>query len=1029
MLGIFNRTLHVVMRVLLCGWLCMCCITLQAQHHAFFDHIWQREGLSQSQVICLTQDSDGFIWIGTQDGLNRYDGSQMKTFHFEPFNNASLSDDYIRQLQCDGDSLLWINSEGQLDVMNYRTEKITHIDFPEPPKLIRTWITGKQVYAWTGTDIARVTRKGNKGTLFTYEIDIDSAKRKEFFVHSICNDPHENLLAATSKGLFILPKGQRKFIPYSSHYVLSSLFSRPIRSLFVKNDILFFSSRCSYYIFNTQTGKTDSISTGILPTGFITASGMDRYGQVWIGTNGNGLYCLSPKNNTWTQTHYHDNQTQFGLTCNYITSIYCSSIKNLDQVWIGSRDAGLYAFNPYKNAFKLYSAFTNNPHGNFFGVVKDREGNIWTGNQEGVYRIDPLKGHSYFLTVEEKVKTERPFESIYCDKNDQVWIGHADALYRIDKNSNKFIMEWKLFPSIPFNEVIRIYELDSVNLLLGTRQGYAIYNTKSKKGELISEITINGKSQKIGSVGAIVKDNKGNLWIGTNDGLFFSDVTGKKNQLFTYQSGNRKSLLTPWILDLRIHPDGKIYTSTSKGISAMDPQKSFGEFIQFNHHEGLKSRFIYGMLIDKSGKLWMPTNAGISVFDPANGSFRTYHSYQGVQLTEFNSGGFYQAHDGELLFAGIGGVIGIYPESIKEKAPETKVYLQSIRMNGKPVTATANTTWAYYENNLAFRFSVLDFYSASDVTLKYRLNGNRNEWITLGNSRILSLANLAAGKYTLEVVGVNADGVVSKEPFSFSFIISPPFWNTGWFYGLMILLFLLLVYIAYRARLKRKLNLYREIQKAREQESEKSRKAAALDLHDEFGNGLTRISMLTEMVKTKTTQSQAEQLKLLDVISEHSQRLYQGTKDFIWSINPGNDNVYEVVIRIKDHADELLYDSGLKFDVEGLHESLKQHRFDPSAGRNLAMIFQEALYNTVKHAGAKTVQLKVEEKPTGLVISLSDDGKGFELKNHANNFGLGNMKQRAGRIGAGIEVISELNKGCEIRVTLPLRTYEKNSSH
>src|SRR5688572_657076 len=107
------------MRVLLCGWLCICGLTLQAQHHAFFDHIWQREGLSQSQVLCLTQDSEGFVWIGTQDGLNRYDGSQMKTFRFEPFNKSSLSDDYIWSIQSDNDSLLWISSEGKLDVMNY----------------------------------------------------------------------------------------------------------------------------------------------------------------------------------------------------------------------------------------------------------------------------------------------------------------------------------------------------------------------------------------------------------------------------------------------------------------------------------------------------------------------------------------------------------------------------------------------------------------------------------------------------------------------------------------------------------------------------------------------------------------------------------------------------------------------------------------------------------------------------------------------------------------------------------------------
>jgi signal transduction histidine kinase len=209
------------------------------------------------------------------------------------------------------------------------------------------------------------------------------------------------------------------------------------------------------------------------------------------------------------------------------------------------------------------------------------------------------------------------------------------------------------------------------------------------------------------------------------------------------------------------------------------------------------------------------------------------------------------------------------------------------------------------------------------------------------------------------------------------------------------------------------------VEDIRKEENEKVRKAAALDLHDEFGNGLTRISMLVEMARIKLPKENVEANQLLDVITQNSSRLYQGTKDFIWSINPGNDNLYEIIIRVKDFGDELFYGTGCSFEVVGLKDEFRQIRQLPGSGRNIAMLFKEALSNILKHAKATKVRLSVSEEDDTVLVRLKDNGKGFEIKNKKNSFGLSNMNQRAARIGGVLQVNSEDGFGTEIVLTLP----------
>jgi signal transduction histidine kinase len=236
---------------------------------------------------------------------------------------------------------------------------------------------------------------------------------------------------------------------------------------------------------------------------------------------------------------------------------------------------------------------------------------------------------------------------------------------------------------------------------------------------------------------------------------------------------------------------------------------------------------------------------------------------------------------------------------------------------------------------------------------------------------------------------------------------------------------IILIILVYRYRLHSKLAREKEINRIRQEENEQVRKAAALDLHDEFGNGLTRISVLTETLKIKIPREDPEILRSLDTITENCSRLYHGTKDFIWSIHPGNDNLYEIVIRLKDFGDELFYGAGIDFEVTGLEDEFKTFRQQPATGRHITMIMKEALSNVLKHSKATQVKLSVIKKGNIISIRLKDNGRGFSASHGKNGFGISNMRQRANKAALDFSIVSEEETGTTILLST---TYVKTNS-
>ena len=1012
-------------------WLALLTIVIRAQDHGFFNQVWLEQGLSQSSISSILQDKKGFLWFGTQDGLNRYDGRIIDQYNFKPFDSKTISGDDIFSF-CSDNTNLWTLSAGGLDKMDLNTSVVTHFkedlkNEEKPTSLYKIWFVNNMLILYTAKGLSQIDIS-NKNTFSIRPFGFEEKEKTELrtITYSVCNDADNNLYAATNKGVFVHDKKGNTFKALLDFYSLSKTkYGNPIEcnTVLTKNNFIYFSISNSYFSYDAQNNKLKTVTLSNSQTAVITHALIDNQGKIWLGTN-SGLYRLGSVNNDSLyidKSFYKNPNNRFGLQSNDITSLYQNPDSKDDIVWIGTRDAGAFNYSYSKNSFSMASAMLSNNDLNFFATVKDKDGIIWAGINYGLGRLDRKNKTFNIIDLSSHLlKSNRFIEALYCDDNNNIWTAFGNTLYKVDKKTNTLKTILDPLSSNKRNHIVRIVKYTKDELILCTWQGIVIYNTVTGIAKTISEIEVNNEKQKIESPSCFYIDTKNNWWIGTTKGLFCINAITNVNKFYSNNVTDTNSLVFNRIMDINETTKGEIIVATTKGLSILKNPEGKGTFKNFYFVKGLSNSFIYGLLRDNKGSFWMTTNFGISVFDPETQEFKSYSASDGVCINEFNSSGFHKAYDGELLFGGIGGLVSIYPDKqiINKNTPD--IFLKSLRIdNFKDSISTTNNVplnLSYSQNKLYFIFSVPDFSGADNINLFYRLQPSSNIWTKVNPSQIFSLAfaNLAPGNYHLEVKAVNTEGMESV-PFTFSFLISPPFWNTGWFLLLIIAFVVLATWAVYRIRLRNKIAHLKEVEEIRKEENEKVRKAAALDLHDEFGNGLTRISMLIEMARIHVPKENKEANGILDVISQNTSRLYQGTKDFIWSINPGNDNLYEIIIRIKDFGDELFYGTGCEFEVSGLQEEFKNIKQHPSSGRNIAMIFKEALSNTIKHSKANKVKLTIEPNGVAIAVKLKDNGTGFETKaDTKNSFGLSNMQQRAGKAGATLQITSEKDSGTEI---------------
>jgi ligand-binding sensor domain-containing protein/signal transduction histidine kinase len=981
----------------------------------YFDQLTTYQGLSQSGVNSLLTDEKGFLWIGTQNGLNRYDGQRIKQYKTNPFDSLSLSYDDITCLALASNGLMLVGSRNGLNIYNSATDNFEQLFFEaKDGEKVSQIITGVCVYK---SQFMVSTMSG----LYKIQRNKDGWIKQRLYQKSVLDVQvfqNGNFIASTFNSL-LSGNFNRNFIKNDTLVEIEfSIKSRSIYKQFFrkKEELCFVNGKNLLVVDQYLKIKKEPVE---LPNGTSYIM-FDKSNRLWVGTENKGVFRYKFESNKYTlvDSLQEDLKVSYGLKSNYISYLYQEPDANADVVMLGTRDAGLYFFSAYKNNFRHYESMLlqNNPASaaSVFSIFQEGDHYLWASTYNGLSRIN-LKDKTVKNFFVSGNKPSQLFQHIFQDSKGNIWFGGEQGLFLYNSNKETFTHIPIKGANNPNAEIVRITEDGNGDIVVAAI-GYIAF-LKNNTFKVITDAVINNKSQRLATIGTIRFDKDNNLWIGTTKGLYFYNTATNKFQYFNTNSKNKFSLLSPLVLEIIRDKKDQLWVCSSKGISKVLKQDNKISFINYSTENGLPNDFVYGGTVDENNQLWLSTNKGLSCFNTIKIEFTNYDASDGLGANEFNSGAFYKNNKGELFFGGLGTLISFKPEKLKLNLHLSKVALIGLNQLSNFSYSNKNTLnelrFKPDINDLLFEFASIDFTNPTKNKIAYQISDRGDTWIDLGVKKSINFADLSPGSYLLKVKSANNIGLWNeKQLLVIPFIILPPFYKTFWFYSLLALIVGIIVYILYSYRLRTNINNLMAIEAARADEKDQLRRTAAQDIHDEFGNSLTRISLLADVASKLIPKESLEAREMLNKISESSLNLYNGSKDFVWALNPDNDNFYEVAFRIKDFADDLFHEQNIHFIQNGLTEDFKNIKLNAGYSRQIVLMFKEAISNIAKHAKATEVSLDFGYNKEKVTIQLSDNGVGFDTnKLSGKGNGINNIKHRAQKMGAHISFNTEINKG------------------
>ncbi|MCP4214598.1 MAG: SpoIIE family protein phosphatase [bacterium] len=806
------------------------------------------EGLSQNSVSCIMQDSRGFMWFGTQDGLNKYDGYNFAVYKPQPGTPNSLSHNQVNVIYEDDSGMIWIGTEGGgLNRFDPFTE--TFYRYPVDPKdptnfnigFIRAICQDSTGDLWVGTyggGITRITRtietsgNGREKRKETFEQYKVMEGRRPGMITSIIEDHNKVVWIGTQVvGLFLYHRATNKFIQFrnsskdphslSSNWV-STLYEARGGTLWVGtlggglNRLDKKTGKFSRYQINSKPGPED-----------VTSICEDRSGVLWVGTR-DGLHRFDKRSDRFSCYRRNINDP-YSLKSNSILSLYEDRSRVL---WIGTELGGVSKFDR-ADKFIHYKADRENPNGlsdNFiYALGEDKRGDLWIGTEEhGLDRFNRKKGTVKHYRAEPgntKRLQSNTVSTIYPDREGRLWIGtNGGGLARFNYATESFatyMSERNNRNSLSRDVVLCIFQDLAGTLWLGTDSGgLNKFYPETESFEWFLPEAGNPNSLSDNTVTVIYEDPDapGILWLGTmNGGLTRFDTTQNSFLQIEADADAGDQLSNSCIQAICKDLSGTLWIGTyGGGLNEMIREKGRPTcFRIYTEDDGLANNSIYGILADDNGLLWISTNKGISKFDPRNTTFKNYNVQDGLQGNEFNSGAYYKSQDGELFFGGLNGFNAFYPHMVKDNPHVPPVVITGFKLSNtpvavgprsllpKPILLTDEVTLPYSRNVFTFQFAALDYTIPEKNRYAYKMENFDKDWIyTDANRRFASYSNLQPGAYTFRVKGSNNDGIWNHEGARIRVIIAPPYWATWWFRVAVMLMAFLLAIVFYRRRLK-----------------------------------------------------------------------------------------------------------------------------------------------------------------------------------------------------------------------------------
>jgi len=1000
------------------------------------------DGLSQSVVLDIVQDSKGFIWIATQDGLNRFDGYEFKVYKNNPNDSNTISQNWINTLYLDKDENLWIGTEyGGMNKLELTSGKIS-----------RYLSDSTNLNSITGNTI-RSIKEDNKGNLWIATwgngISLFDKNNDQFssikndpndpnslsndFVRTICVSQNGTIWVGTGNGLNKYDESTNQFERFfHQENNTNSLTENFIVSIYEdSNGKLWVGTRKGLNFLDPVNNSikrfiNDANNKNSFPANIVLDVYEDKNSNIWAATYSTGIIKFNFTNvSDEIQYAIYNNQNTDpkSISGNYVRKIFED---RSGIMWAGTWGAWLNKFNPYGNKFKHIgpnkSQKINVSYPYIRSFLVDKDSNLWVGTHgKGIDVFNKnftLKENKSIKAVDFLGFSENTVFSMYEDSSDIIWIATDDGLYRYspqNKNISKIV--FKGFDVAAVNKKLRIKQILSYkeNLLFATSDGIAHYDPKNNLLRYCTEFWEyeNEIIKKAVNFMEFGKDK--NLWVATAfDGLYEIELDKSNDDFipvnltaYTSEASAIYKLSDNKINHLCISKNGIIWIGSNQGLNRLDPET--GEIKYYLEENGLANNLIYGIIEDDFGNLWISTNNGLSKSFLENGKrvFKNYTERDGLQSNEFNQASCYKSDDGTIYFGGINGFNYFKPQDIKENQNLPQVEITKIKVLENEINPSQleNNVLgvSYSENILSFTFAALEFTDPVRNLFKYLLEGFHDEWIDAGNFRYATFTNLDPGEYKLKVIASNNDGVWNNNPAVLSIIVNPPFYRTYWFYALVLIIIGYIVYKFYYLKIERKM------------EMDSLRLKIASDLHDEVGSSLTQISINADMINYEKDLTKIRNKG--ELIRNKSSEMISSMNDVIWSIDSRNDKLESLVEKIKTTTKQLASVKEIKteFNIELQNP---QKKINVNLRQNLYLIAKEAVNNSVKYSECDLIKVIIQEKEGLINLSISDNGIGLQLENSSTGSGLKNMRHRAKSVNGIIEFINK--NGLTISVTAPV---------
>ena len=910
-----------------------------------FRHIKSENGLSNSTIETILQDSRGFMWFGSRDGLNRYDGKQMIVYRNSLTDSTSISDNFITSLYEDQQHNLWVGTRNGLNLFNPKLNSFTRLKQKQ-----RDEITSNHITAIYGDTKGRIWIGTTGGGISLYYASNNSFKRiacritdntsPVLNINTFLEDSRGNLWAGTESGLFIYENSTNEFTAISPQPV--TIGTPTVRSLaegkngklilcMEDNGLLVFNPAFRTYQQYLHTASDSlSISSNLVRTVFI-----GKKGEIWVGTVNGGLDWFDITSGKFYNYHYQPDNSN-SLSQRTVSVLYEDRQGNL---WIGTHRGGINLYTPGSEKFKRYRQTPANNSLSYNDVksfCEDKYGNVWIGTDGGgLNRFDRKQGsftHYKYDPFNPSSLGSNEVIDIKEDSYGNLWIatwGGGLCLYnRATNNFIRYRTITKTSGHISSDYIQCIFEDKNLQTWIGTYFGGLqildkktmtfIPVTKSKTGKT----SLSGKN-----ILSIAEDKEGNLWIGTDDGGLnkLTASTGEFEHYFHLE--DKKPDLRVLFTDSR----GNLWLGQA-GLYRYN--KATNSFSVFTTDEGLSAVFIKGIVEDNNGFLWISTSAGLKQLDPKTKTVRTYSTGDGLQDMEFEANAFLKTADGQIYFGGVNGFNSFYPNEIKLNTFIPPVYITDFQVQNKKVVGgngnellkqdisfTSKIKLPYKDATFSFGFAALNYTASENNRFAYKLEGWDKDWINAGSENKASYTNVTPGTYTFTIKASNNDGVWNEKGHIIEVIITPPFWQTWWFRLLAAVTIFAAGYYIYSIR--RKIHMQR-FEEEKKEEIHQMQLQFFTNISHEFRTPLSLITgpvekLLKENAGSKNSQVyqliQRNATRLLQLINELMDFRKAESGVLKLQVMPGSIPLF--IQEIAEELSELALQKNMSFTVSG----------------------------------------------------------------------------------------------------------------